>query len=373
MARRGEYIRKRVDERWEGRYKYCLTIDGKWKYRSVYGKTYTEVKEKLNAAKFKHEYCNTTKMKSNSFSNVLLLWLKSIRIKVKPSTETKYLYMIERHIVPVLGCYRVSDLNATLINSFLDMKLKEGKLNGTGGLAPSYVQSLSVIIISALQFAVQEELCLPFKSPIYKPSLPKPKLRIFSKENQLKLEDILVANTDEIKLGILIALLTGLRIGEICALQWADIDFEKEILHVNHTVTRIQNTEGSSKTKLIIDVPKTRSSLREIPIPSLLMPVLKSMHIKAKSNFVVSTNEDFVSTRTFDYRYRQLLRNYNVEVLNFQSLRHTFATKCVAAGVDVKTLSEILGHANVSTTLNIYVHPSLEMKKAQLEKLFMVS
>ncbi len=373
MARRGEYIRKRVDDRWEGRYKYCLSLDGKWKYRSVYGKTYTEVKEKLNAAKYQHEGGNTTKIKSNSFSNVLLLWLKSIKIKVKPSTETKYLYMIERHIVPVLGCYRVVDLNATLINSFLEMKLKEGKLNGKGGLAPSYVQSLSVIIISALQFAVQEELCLPFKSPIYKPSLPKTKLRIFSKENQLKLENILIVNTDETKLGILIALLTGMRIGEVCALQWSDIDFEKEVLCVNHTITRIKNTDGPTKTKLIIDVPKTRSSLREIPIPSRLMPVLKGMYLKAKSNFVVSKNKDFVSTRTFDYKYRQFLRNSNIEVLNFQSLRHTFATECVAAGVDIKTLSEILGHANVSTTLNIYVHPSLEMKKAQLEKLFMVS
>lgn len=373
MARRGEYIRKRVDDRWEGRYKYCLNIDGKWKYRSVYGKTYTEVKEKLSAAKFKHEYCTTTTIKSNTFSNVLLLWLKSIKIKIKPSTEAKYLYMIERHIVPSLGRYRVSDLNATLINSFLDMKLKEGKLNGKGGLAPSYVQSLSVIIMSALQFAVQEELCLPFKSPIHKPSLPKSKLKIFNKENRLKLENTLMLNTDEIKLGILIALSTGMRIGEICALQWSDIDFEKEILHVNHTITRINSTEGTAKTKLVIDVPKTRSSLREIPIPSLLVSVMKDMYLKSKSEFVVSKTNDFVSTRTFDYRYRQFLRKSNIEVLNFQSLRHTFATECVAAGVDVKTLSEILGHANVSTTLNIYVHPSLEMKKSQLEKVFKAS
>ncbi len=368
MARRGEYIRKRKDKRWEGRYKFCLSIDGKWKYRSVYGKTYNEVKEKLIIEKNNQAYLISNPIKSNTFSNVLFLWLKSIKVRIKPSTENKYQYLIEKHISPILGNYRVSDLNATLINSFLDMKLKDGKLNGKGGLSPAYVQTISVIIISALQFAVQEEMCLPLKSPIYKPSLPKPRLRIFNEEAQEQLRNILFYDTDEVKLGVLIALLTGMRIGEVCALAWTDIDFENSIIHVNHTITRIKCEDGTSKTKLVIDIPKTKSSLREIPIPSILLPVLKEMYLLSHSRFVVSTTNLFVSTRTFDYRYRSLLRKSGITELNFQSLRHTFATKCVDVGVDVKTLSEILGHANVSTTLNIYVHPSLEMKKAQLEK-----
>ncbi len=369
MSRRGEYIRKRKDNRWEGRYKLCLNEEGKWKYRSVYGKTYGEVKEKLSYAKTRELSFAKKQTPENNFSAILSLWLKSIQVRIKPSTENKYQYMIEKHISPVLGNYKVSDLNTTLINSFLNAKLKNGKLNGTGGLAPAYVQTMSVIIASALHFAAQEEMCHPLKSPIYKPSSVKTNLRILTEEEQKRFKSVLLYNIDETKLGVLIALYTGLRIGEICALSWKDIDFECSVIRVNHTVARVKCDDGSGKTKLIIDAPKTKSSLREIPIPSILFPILKQRALASKSDYVVSTNGTFVSTRTFDYRYRALLRKSEISELNFHSLRHTFATRCVNAGVDVKTLSEILGHSNVSITLNLYVHPSFEMKKAQLEKL----
>lgn len=163
----------------------------------------------------------------------------------------------------------------------------------------------------------------------------------------------------------------GLRIGEVCALTWDDVDFENEIIHIRSTVARIKNTQKvcEYKTHLIIDKPKTKSSLRDIPIPSSLLPLLLKMRKKACSRYVISDKETFTSPRTFEYRYHELLDICDIESINYHALLHTFATRCVEVGVDVKTLSEILGHADVSITLNTYVHPSIELKRKQMEKL----
>ena len=167
----------------------------------------------------------------------------------------------------------------------------------------------------------------------------------------------------------MISLNTGLRLSEICALKWSDIDFENAILHVRTTVARVRNTGEGSKTKLIIDRPKTKSSFRDIPISSYLMKMLVSLYEKRKSEYVVSDQEGFISPRTYSYRFHKVLEKYNVKQVNYHALRHTFATRCIEHGVDVKTLSEILGHSNASITLNTYVHSSMERKREQLEKL----
>lgn len=368
MSRRGENIRKRQDGRWEGRFKNGTDSTGRSKYQSVYGKTYSEVKKKLTEAR-ENSIKNFYPTKNYNFAEVLELWLKASKIKIKASTETKYEYMINRHILPELGGIKVSDLNTVIINSFLDKKLHQGRLNVSGGLSPAYVQTISIIINSALKFAASEEMCRPLKNPILKPALDRKTLDIFNPDEQLKLEKYLLHRTDETKMGIFIALHTGMRIGEICALKWDDVELDDSIIKVNSTVTRIKSATGPS-TCLTIGSPKTKASLREIPISSILMPTLADMHKKRKSTYVVSDTHDFVATRTFDYRYRKILKSAEIAEKNFHTLRHTFATRCINAGVDVKTLSEILGHANVGITLNTYVHPSMEMKKSQLEKLY---
>ena len=162
---------------------------------------------------------------------------------------------------------------------------------------------------------------------------------------------------------------TGLRISEVCALRWNDIDFEAEILHVRSTVARVKGEGGDCATKLIIDRPKTKASLRDIPISRKLMGALISLYKKRKSEYVVSKKVGFVSPRTYEYRFHKIMMQYDMPAVNYHALRHTFATRCIELGVDVKTLSEILGHANVSITLNTYVHSSMERKREQLEKL----
>lgn len=370
MSRRGDNIHKRKDGRWEGRYKCGIKENGTTKYRSVYGRTYTECKSKLNQCTAEI-FLPKTKHTEWKFGDVLTLWLSSNRIRIKGSTENKYLNIIETHIMPELGGCKLSTLNSTVINSFLDKKLQEGAILGNGGLAPSYVKTIAIIIESALKYAAAEGMCPMLRSAIHKPSIPKQELTVFSKEFQRYFEDSIRTETTEVALGTLIALHTGMRIGEICALQWCDIDFESDMIFVRHTITRVKSTAENSKTMLVLGMPKTASSRRVIPISSVLKPILKKACTTRISEFVVSQTDTFVGTRTFDYRYRQMLKRHNLEVVGFHTIRHTFATRCIEAGMDVKTLSEILGHASASTTLNIYVHSSMENKRKQMEKLYL--
>lgn len=368
MSRRGDHIHKRKDGRWEGRYKAGIREDGTAAYRSVYGKTYTECKNKLEEYTSK-ALLPETKYKEYKFSEVLNRWLNANRIRLKGSTVRKYLYMVESHILPELGNRNVSTITSSVVNEFLDNKLKEGQLNGNGSLSASYVKTMAIIVEAALKYTIAEGICPPLKNPIYKPSIPKKELQVLTQDDQVYFEKMLIAEQNEVSLGTIIALHTGMRIGEVCALMWDDIDLENDIIHVRHTIARVKSMDGDNKTKLIIDTPKTISSKRDIPISSSLKPILMAAINNKKSMFVVSDNDSFVGTRTFEYRYKQMLKRNNIREFNFHTIRHTFATRCVEVGVDIKTLSEILGHSNVSTTLNTYVHPSMEIKRNQIEKL----
>lgn len=372
MPRAGRNIYKRKDGRWEGRYK--ADNNGSKRYISVYGKTCHEVKEKLNLLqkKLSVQYndpieCSTKIL----FSTVLQCWLDNIRPQIKASTQWKYQFLIDTHINPELGNLPVSELSTILINKYLNNKLLQGKVNGNGGLSTSYVTSIMLIIRSAIQFAVNEKYCNPLSVSIIKPVKSSKKCSILKIEEQIKLEDNLLKEMTPTGLGILLSLNTGLRIGEVCALQWSDINFDENVLYVRHTVSRVANIskEGGTKTKWILDVPKTKTSAREIPISSKVQKLLVKMRTKSVSDFVISEKKDFLNPRTYDYRFHKLLRKYNIKDINYHTLRHSFATRCIEVGVDVKSLSEILGHANVGVTLNIYVHSSLELKRIQLEKL----
>jgi len=369
MARRGENIRKRKDGRWEGRYKEIDPIYGTAKYSSVYGRTYREVKGKMAEARANASLPKASKNSRKTFADVLWLWMDANRMRHKGATEAKYDYLIERHILPELGAMRPSDINSTVLNEFIYRKSTNGRLDGSGGLSPSYVRSIVLIVQSALAFAVDEKICLPINIKANKPAIEKSELTVLNAGEQKALEESLMCDTDGTKLGVLISLNTGLRIGEVCALTWDDIDFNERIIHVRNTVARVKAVSGSG-TELIIDKPKTQNSLRDIPISSRLYPVLEGMKKRAYSEYVISDTNTFMSPRTYEYRYHRILNQCNIRSVNYHVLRHTFATRCIEVGVDVKSLSEILGHASVSITMNTYVHSSMELKRKQMEKLF---
>ena len=373
MPKKGEHIYKRKDGRWEGRYRNGTDLNGRAIYKSVYGKNYYEVKKKLNACEETKEAIKISSKQSPLFKDAVSLWQKTNASRYKGATALKYENLINNHILPVLGGYKLSEFNKVLLAGFMDTKLNCGRIDRSGGLSASYVRSIMLVVLEIIDFAAEENMCSVPKSKIHKPPVEKNELEILDSVTQTHLEKQLIMSPDETGVGILLSLNTGLRIGEVCALKWTDIDFENAILHIRSTVARVKDENGNGMTKLIIDKPKTKSSVRDIPIPKRLMDILVLLYEKRRSEYVISDRAGFISPRTYEYRFHKVFEKHHIKSVNYHALRHTFATRCIEHGVDVKTLSEILGHSNVSITLNTYVHSSMERKREQLEKLERVS
>lgn len=366
MGRKGENIHKRKDGRWEARIRIRGT-NGKNKYYSVYGKTYSEVKEKKEYYLENRSHMKPVTRKI-TFEEIVDMWLETRFFHQKESTRLKYQNIINTHIKPALGKIDINELDEVIINRFLATKKESGRIDKKGGLSNSYVKTMAIVINSAVSYAAEKEYRLPLKSKIQKPPMDKKDIAVLSKEVQDRLETALRYDSSKTALGILIALNTGLRIGEICALKWENIDLQNRMISVKKSIVRVSDMGwNTQKTKYILDEPKTLTSIRDIPITTKLYSILKN--VTEKRGFVLSDNNEFVCPRTFEYRYHKKLSEYDIPDTNFHTLRHTFATRCVEKNVDTKTLSEILGHSNVSITLNYYVHPSFESKRNQLEKI----
>ncbi len=358
MPRHGENIFKRKDGRWEGRYISSYNENGKAIYKSVYSKTYSETKRKLDAEKKVRSNIKTFTIVS-TLGDLLYYWLEFNCSKNKQTTQDKYKFLIEKHIEPGLGSVKINRISSAMINKFIEEKTKN--------LSNSYVRTMAIIIKSALELGIKENFVLISNLDIHLPKQKKQELQILSTEDQNLLEKYLLNNFDYTALGIYISLYTGLRIGEVCALRWSDIDFDNQIIKVKSTVIRVKDTNGKSYDE--IGTAKTDASIRVIPILNKLFVKLLEMKKISKSPYVISAKTDFVNKRTFEYRYHKVLRSAGIKDVNYHALRHSFATRCVECGVDVKSLSEMLGHSNVSITLNTYVHSSMNTKKIQIEKL----
>lgn len=369
MPRRGDNIRKRKDGRWEARYSVFGDDPSSKQYKSVYGRTYQEAKGKREC--LLHKLTESPSFNTQiSFKDVLEAWQDTNRIRLKEASVSRYQNLIDTHIMPELGSYSMNQLSIAVLNKYIVEKLKKGRIDGKGGLSASYVRSIALIINAAIKYGATECLCPPLNAPLTKPSIPKNEVCILSKDSQKKLENVLLSDMNAEKLLIYITLYTGLRIGEALALRWEDVDWTNQILNVRHTVSRIWFVrDGKKCSMLVIGEPKTRSSIRIVPICSKLFSVLTESPFRKPSGFILTHNGSFVSPRTFEYRYKRILKNGGIEQVNYHTLRHTFATRCVEADVDVKSLSEVLGHADASITLNTYVHASIELKRNQLEKI----
>lgn len=369
MPRRGDNIRKRKDGRWEARYLLPKEDPSGRKYGSVYGRTHQEAKEKRDI--ILRQWVVSPHITTHiSLKYVLEAWQDANRIRLKEASVSRYQNLIDTHILPELGNYDMTQLSAAVLNRFIVAKLKNGRIDGNGGLSASYVRSIALIIDAAIKYGATERLCMPLHSSLTKPSVPKSEVCVLSKISQKKLECALLADMNEEKLLTYITLYTGLRIGEALALRWDDLDWANRVLYVRHTVSRVWlEKDGKKHSLLIIAEPKTQSSLRTVPVCSKLYEILNSCPFRRQTGFILTNNGSFVSPRTFEYRYKKILRDSGVEIVNYHALRHTFATRCIEADVDIKSLSEILGHADASITLNTYVHSSIELKRCQLEKI----
>ncbi len=371
MSRKGENIYKRKDGRWEGRFIKSRSPSGKAIYGYVYAKTYREVKTKLITA-INSRPADTLCLYQDDdefFTPVALAWLESKEAQIKESTSNKYSNLIHSYILPQFGNEHLSNISYDLIEVKCNELLTSGGKKGQG-LSRKTIADILSVVRNILRFAMRKGKkisCDPFALQVRRQPQD---MRVLSRSEQETLYRFLFSNLQPCNIGILICLFSGIRVGEICALRWEDISFEDRTMRISKTMQRIQNKSGiGKKTKIEITSPKSPCSIRTIPLPDMLLELLRS-HYPGKDGYIL-TNDPilFIEPRTLQNRFKKALRSCDIEDANFHSLRHTFATRCVEVGFDIKSLSEILGHASVHITLNRYVHPSLELKKENMERL----
>jgi len=369
MSRKGENIYKRKDGRWEGRY-LKRTPDGKSRYGYVYAASYREVKSRLQKAAALWE-TNPPRAKNDdlALSAVSERWEKSIAKQVKESTFVKYHSIIVGHLLPALGSVNVEDMTHELIESFAITLLRgEGK-NGRP-LAPRTVSDILCVLRSILRFARRNGAIIPCDGSSVRIRRPKVEIRVLSRWEQDELCRYLYDNITPRNVGLLLSLFAGLRVGEVSALRWEDISLEEKTIQVRHTMQRIQSLEPEGpRTHVVITTPKTSTSARVIPIPDDLAKIIASLPGDHRGFFLTGREDSYAEPRNMQCHFRSVLRKSGIDYANYHALRHTFATRCVELGFDVKSLSELLGHSTVTMTMDRYVHPSMEHKRENMQRL----
>lgn len=360
MARRGESIYHRKDGLWEARYVKEIDVTGKKKYGSVYAHSYRDVKAKRQDA-LDHIllYQHPPTIRKTTVNDLAEEWLLVNRERLKPSSVQRYQGFLKNHIKDTIGTVVVIYLTTVSIHQFTVGRLKVG-------LAPQTVNAILTVLHSILKYGHQQ---YNFSIPeIIYLSSEKKEMRVLSLDEQKQLVKYLLMDTDIYKLGVLVALYTGLRLGELCALNWDDISEDR--IRICRTVQRLQKEDGMG-TELFTGAPKTKTSIRTIPIPSFLKKVILPFRKQEleQSRFLANYPNEIVEPRTMQYKFKKYLKEAEVNPANFHALRHTFATRCIERGFEVKTLSEILGHSNVQTTLNKYVHTSFALKQSNMDLL----
>ncbi len=296
-------------------------------------------------------------------------WLETVRFQVKESTYVKYWNLLYSYIIPELGSLEWCALNRETIELFC------GRMRSAGGQKHSGLSAKTVTdIMSVLRrifyYAADHGEVMPFNISSITVKKEQKEMKVLTGNEQSRLYKYLCINHSARNLGILICMFTGLRLGEICALKWDDISFSEQTIFVHRTMQRIQTKDDQGrKTKIIITSPKSGSSVRKIPIPKELNKILFSCRGSGKGYILTGRQDTYVEPRTMERHFAKVLEQAGIEKVNFHALRHTFATRCVEMEFDVKSLSEILGHANVNITLNRYVHPTMEMKRKNMQKL----
>ena len=302
--------------------------------------------------------------KKRTIKEVSALWKADKKQYVKQSTLSAYTLILENHILPEFG--DKMKLAETDVQEFTLRKLQSG-------LSQKTVKDILIVLKMIQKFGAKAGM-LPFAEwdIKYPTEHKKQELEVLSVTNQRRIMQYAKENFTFRNLGIYICLSTGMRIGEICALKWGDIDLATEMISVNRTIERIYIIEkGMKHTELVIGTPKTKNSISDIPMSRELLKIIRPLKKVMNDDFYVLTNEAKpTEPRTYRNYYKQLLKQLNIPNLKFHGLRHSFATRCIESQCDYKTVSVILGHANISTTLNLYVHPNMEQKKKCINKMF---
>lgn len=369
MARKGENIYKRKDGRWEGRY-LKRTPDGKSKYGYVYATTYRDVKAKLQKAAALWEMGPKREKNDDlNLSVVAAKWETIISQQIKESTFVKYHGIITNHLIPALGDICVEDMTHELIESF-SVRLLRGECKNGHPLAPRTVGDILSVLRSILRFARRGGAIIPCDGSSVRIRCPSVDIRVLTRHEQDTLCQFLYEENTPRNVGILLSLFAGLRVGEICALHWDDIALDDRLLYVRHTVQRLQtlSPEGP-RTHVVMTTPKSATSARMIPLPEDIAKLIEELPGEHRGFFLTGREDFCYEPRIMQYHFHRAQRKAGMDYANYHALRHTFATRCVELGFDVKCLSELLGHSTVSMTMDRYVHPTLEHKREHMQRL----
>ena len=359
---RGIYYRKR-EGRYVGKCHAGRREDGSMIYAYVYGRSLAVVTEKLEAKRFEVAgQRNMRVYKGGSLSDWLIHFvLALVGSDVKQSTISTYYRQAEKHILPVLGHIKLCELTTANVQEFVEALRNKG-------LSPVTIKNIYGLLRMAVTRAENKNMLIvnPCRD-IKLPELICKEIKPFTLEQQAILE----ATND---ITVILPLFTGIRLGELAALRIENVDLKKGVIRIESTLQRVDNLEnkGLRKTKIITTAPKSKKSVRTIPLPTCVTALLKQ-HIKADRGYLLTNSDNYVMPRTIQNRYKGLIQKCGLEHRKFHTLRHTFATRCLEKNIDIKTLSEVLGHANAAVTMNIYCHSCDEHKRACMERLTFVN
>lgn len=368
MAKHGENIRLRKDGRWEGRYIKARTPEGKRVWASVYGQSLEQVRRELTRRKAE---CGLYQLSGARcrFGELAWQWLASIGCGVKESTLAHYRYTLERYLLPVFGEAELGTMDEQTLEQGM-LRVMAPVDGSHQPLGTSSARECLVMLRRICKYAAHLRLIRPIEICVKLPQPRPQKAEPLSGAEQARLRAFVLDNPTARKAGLLLQMELGLRIGEVCGLQWGDFDLKAGILTVRRTVSRIYDPDG--RTKLVIQTPKTRSSGREIPIPRRLLPLLVELSRgrEAEQWFLSGKTGQPVEPRCYRRSIQRYLRRASVRKVRPHLLRHTFATTCLQGGCDLKTLSEMMGHTDPNITLKRYVHSNLSRMRREIDRIF---
>ncbi len=361
MSRRGENIYKRKDGRWEGR---IPKAGGKYQY--FYAKTYKEVKEKIKRFHEDKEIFEKKKL-SEKPPELFNEWLEgSLSRQIKPSTYESYYNCMHNYVFPFFQRESTKEITVDSVKEFV----KTIRLDA-GIAETSKRKVLTIFKIALKEILKNSSIRQEVLNLVTLPKTEEKEVQIFTLKEQQLIEQIAMRCKDKRAIGIVVCFNTGIRLGELCGLKWSDIDLEAGTISIKRTVSRVKtfHTEGC-KTTLSIGTPKSRKSVRKIPIPDFLLKRINEnkANCKNENHYIFSGKEVPIDPRSYQKLFKKILSEAGLEERKFHAIRHTFATRALELHVDIKTLSEILGHSSVSITLNIYAHSLMEHKKAAIDK-----
>lgn len=386
---KGENVFHRKDGRYEARYVKGRKEDGKLIYGFCYGRTYEEARNK--AIRARNELAGTVSPEEDSQNNLSYFcdsWMTTNNVRLKASSRAKYSAVIMKHIKPFFGDRFPGEIKSEDIDAFTRMLLHEKNLS------IKTVRNILTLLHSILIYTGRRSGTNLQNLEIIYPKAHKKDARVLDEKEEHALIRILERNMDFCGFGIYLALRTGMRIGEICALRWSDVSFETFTISIRHTAQRLPRKDGCHKTKrsennsgttnlgndgnglarsartaLVLGPAKSESSLRTIPLMPDIAALCQRFSSSSPEMFLLTGTDKCMDPRKLQRRLAKHLSECGIKEAHFHTLRHTFATRCIEAGFDVKTLSEILGHSNIGITLNLYVHPNLDLKRENMSRL----